>query len=172
MTVHYLFTCVCAQSFCVCVCCPLCDPMECNPPCSSVHGIILARMLEWVAISSPRRSSLPRDWTHVSCSSCIGRWILYHLSLLGSHLWHFTIQWIFIECLQCVRHQARHCFLGYSKIQSVGHGNPLQYPHLENSHGQRSLAGYSTWGRKESDTIEWLRTAHKIQISSKVHRDI
>ena len=31
-----------------------------------------------------------------------------------------------------------------------GHGNPLQYPHLENPHRQRSLAGYSPWGRKES----------------------
>ena len=35
-----------------------------------------------------------------------------------------------------------------------GHGNPLQYSCLENPHGQRSLAGYSPWGRKESDTTE------------------
>ena len=35
-----------------------------------------------------------------------------------------------------------------------GHGNPLQYFCLENPHGQRSLAGYSTWGHKESDTTE------------------
>ena len=44
-----------------------------------------------------------------------------------------------------------------------GHGNPLQYSCLENPHGQRSLVGYSPWGRKESDTTEWLssRTAHK-----------
>ena len=40
-----------------------------------------------------------------------------------------------------------------------GHGNPLQYSCLENSHGQRSLAGCSPWGRKESDTIEWLSIA-------------
>ena len=33
-------------------------------------------------------------------------------------------------------------------------GNPLQYSCLKNSHGQRSLAGYSPWGRKESDTTE------------------
>jgi len=32
-----------------------------------------------------------------------------------------------------------------------GHGNPLQYSCLENPHGQRSLAGYSPWGLKESD---------------------
>ena len=35
-----------------------------------------------------------------------------------------------------------------------GHGNPLQYSCLEKSHGQRSLAGYSPWGFKESDTTE------------------
>ena len=35
-----------------------------------------------------------------------------------------------------------------------GHGNPIQYSCLENLHGQRSLAGHSPWGRKESDTTE------------------
>ena len=41
-----------------------------------------------------------------------------------------------------------------------GHGNPLQYSCLENSHGQRSLAGYSPWGHKESDATEQLSAAH------------
>ena len=44
----------------------LCDPMDCSPLGSSVHGILQARILEWVIISSSRRSSWPRDWTHVS----------------------------------------------------------------------------------------------------------
>ena len=35
-----------------------------------------------------------------------------------------------------------------------GHGNTLQYSCLENAHGQRSLVGYSAWGRKASDTTE------------------
>ena len=38
------------------------------------------------------------------------------------------------------------------------HGNPLQYSCLENPYGQRSLASYSPWGRKESDTTEQLST--------------
>ena len=47
--------------------CPtLCDPMDCNLPCSSIHGIFQARVLEWVAISSSRGSSRPRDQTQVS----------------------------------------------------------------------------------------------------------
>ena len=37
-----------------------------------------ARTLEWVAISSSKGSSRPRDWTRVSCISCLGRWILPH----------------------------------------------------------------------------------------------
>ena len=49
--------------------------MDCSPPGSSVHGIILARILEWVDISSSRGSSQSRDGTRVSCT---GRWILYH----------------------------------------------------------------------------------------------
>ena len=44
----------------------LCDPTDCSLPGSSVHGIFLARVLEWVAITFPRGSSRPRDQTRVS----------------------------------------------------------------------------------------------------------
>ena len=37
-----------------------------------------------------------------------------------------------------------------------GHGNPFQYSSLEDPYGQRSLEGYSPWGRKESDMTEQL----------------
>ena len=40
------------------------------------------------------------------------------------------------------------------------HGNLLQYSCLENSHGQKSLVGYSSWGHKESDMTEQLSIAH------------
>ena len=43
---------------------------------------------------------------------------------------------------------------GLGRSPGGGHGNPLQYSCLENPHGQRSLAGYSPWGRKESDKTE------------------
>ena len=50
--------------------CPtLCDPMDCNPPSSSVHGILQARILEWVAFPFSRGSSQPRDQTEVSCTA-------------------------------------------------------------------------------------------------------
>ena len=45
------------------------------------------------------------------------------------------------------------------KSPGGGHGNPLQNSCLENPHGQRSLAGHSPWGCRESDTTEGLSTA-------------
>ena len=74
--------CVCV---CVCVCvhaqslqlCPtLCDPMDCSLPGFSVHGILQARILEWVAMPSSRGFSQPRDQNRVSCIACIsGRFL-------------------------------------------------------------------------------------------------
>ena len=45
-------------------CLTLCDLVDCGLSGSSVHGILQARILEWVAMSSSRGSSRPRDWTH------------------------------------------------------------------------------------------------------------
>ena len=47
---------------------------------------------------------------------------------------------------------------GLERSPGGGQGNPFQYSCLENPHGQRSLAGYSPWGHKESDTTERLST--------------
>ena len=52
-----------------------CNPLDCSPPGSFIHGIFQARILEWVAISFFKGSSPPTDWTP---ASCIGRQILYH----------------------------------------------------------------------------------------------
>ena len=59
-------------------------PTDCSPPGSSVHGIFLARTLEWVAVSFSTGSSQPRDWTRVSYVFCIAKWILYHQHRMGS----------------------------------------------------------------------------------------
>ena len=56
-------------------CSTLCNPMDCSLPGFAVHWILQARILEWVAMPSSRGSSLPMDWTQVSCT---GRWILCH----------------------------------------------------------------------------------------------
>ena len=55
----------CAKSLQSCL--TLCDPMDHSPADSSAHGILQARILEWVVISFSRKSSLPRDRTFISC---------------------------------------------------------------------------------------------------------
>ena len=52
-------------------CLTLCKPMDCDPPGSSVHGILQTRILQWVAMLSSRGSSQSRDQSQVSCISCI-----------------------------------------------------------------------------------------------------
>ena len=65
-SVIHIYICVCV---CVCVtqsCLTLCNPMFCSPPSPSLHGVLQARILEWVAISFSRGSSWPRDQTWIS----------------------------------------------------------------------------------------------------------
>ena len=52
-----------------------------GPPGTSVHGILQARILEWVAISFSKRSSRPRNQTNISYISCMDRLVLYHYCL-------------------------------------------------------------------------------------------
>ena len=74
--------------------CPtLCNPMDCSPLGSSVHGILQARILEWVAISFSRGSSWSRDQT---CISCIDRWVLYHWATREAH---FTYSSVYMSIL-------------------------------------------------------------------------
>ena len=68
--------CLVAQS-----CLTLCDSMDCSLPGSSVHGILQARILEWVAMPCSRGSSQPGVRT---CVSCTVRWILYHWATWGT----------------------------------------------------------------------------------------
>ena len=89
--------CVC---MCVCVCAhvhaclvthsclTLCDLLDCSPPGFSVHGIFQARILEWVSISSSRRSSWFRDQTHVC--------IYIHTHLLYPFISWWTLRFLHI----------------------------------------------------------------------------
>ena len=95
------------QRECVCSvtwsCLTLCNSMDCRPPGSSVHGILQARMPEWVAISFYRGTSQPRDWTLVSDISSTGRQVLYHYRhresigtawFLFFHYWYSIFPWM------------------------------------------------------------------------------
>ena len=75
--------------------------MGCSLPGSSVYRILQARILECVAISFSGGSSGPKDQTHVSCISCIGRQILYHCAA-----WETTVN----------------LYINYSSIKSGGGG--------------------------------------------------
>ena len=77
---HWIWCYVWAWNVCACElfqsCPTLCDPMNCSPPSCSVYGILQVRILERVAMPSCRGSSQPRDWTCISCDSCIsGRFL-------------------------------------------------------------------------------------------------
>ena len=63
-------------------CLTLLDPMN-----YTFHGILQARILEWIAVPFSRGSSPPKDGIYVSYVSCIGRHILYHLSYQGGPLY-------------------------------------------------------------------------------------
>ena len=69
--------------------------MDCSLPGSSVHGILQARILEWVAISFSRRSSQPRDWT---CVSCIAGGFFTACAIGKVHLINFSS----VQFLRCV----------------------------------------------------------------------
>ena len=115
-----LCDCACLPSRLGCVA-TLCNLIDCNPPGSSVRGILQARILEWVAISCSRGSSWPRDWTHIShiCLLCgvIGSWQVGSLQLappgkpvidVGLNpfprvpLRHFFFNWSIIPLQCCV----------------------------------------------------------------------
>ena len=68
---------VCLFGLVMQLCPTLCNPMDYSPPDSCVHGILQARILEWLAFSFSMGSSRPRDRTLLFHFSCSGRQILY-----------------------------------------------------------------------------------------------
>ena len=73
----FLFT-PCMPAKLLQLCTPLCYPMDWSLPGPSVRGILLAKILKWVAMLFSRGSSWPRDWTCISSVPCIGKQVLYH----------------------------------------------------------------------------------------------
>ena len=75
---------MCKHAMSLQLCPTLCNPMDCSPPASSVHGTLQARILAWVVMPSSRGSSWSRGGTRGFYVSCIGRRVLYRESHLGS----------------------------------------------------------------------------------------
>ena len=126
----------------------LCDSVDYSPPGSSVSGILQPRILEWVVIPLS--------------ISCIGRQVLY-TSVTGKPN-SYTLGMILFGSLVVKNLSANGRDLGsipgWGRSPGEGNGNPLQYSCLENPTDcsppgfsvHRSLAGYSPWCHKESDT--------------------
>ena len=92
------------------------QPYGLQLPRSSVHGISRARILEWVAISSSRGSSWPKDRTHVSGVSCISRWIIYHWTTWKAHL--YLCLYLFCPSVLFIWRTLTHTTNSNLKIQS------------------------------------------------------
>ena len=137
--------------------------MDCSPPGSSAHGISQARTLEWVAISSSRGPSQLRGQ---SCVAYIDRWVLYHwatreapFACLLSPISILT----YTEADKIISVFQRQIWMPFYEITFIVWRREWQptSPFLPGEfHGQRSLAGYSSWGHKESDMTERLSLSH------------
>ena len=147
-------------------------------------GILQARILEWVAFPFFKGSSSPRDWTQVSCIAgrfltswttreakfyaCIVNWVF---SLSQFYIWYLQIMVKNIcvythtyglprccsgkecacQCRRCRRHRV-------GKILWIRKWQPTPVLLPGKSHGQRSLAGFSPWGRRVRQ--DWALRAH------------
>ena len=76
-------------------CLTLCNSMDCSQPGSSVHGILQARKLKWVAIPFSGGSSRPRDWTWVSCITgrCSTIWATREAISISIHTYIYPSSW-------------------------------------------------------------------------------
>ena len=119
--------------------CPtLCDPMDCSPPSSSIHGISQARILEGVAASFSRGSSQHGNCTHISC-------------LAGSFFITKPPGKPKGSC-QCRRHRRLEFNPWVRKIPKGGNGNPLEYSFLENPMDRKVWRAIVLGVAKESHT--------------------
>ena len=129
--------CMCAWS-----CLTLCVPMDCSPPGSSVHGILQARILEWVAIPFSRGSSWPRDRTWVLCIA--GRFALQYVESSWTKPVSPALAGRFLITGQGLPYSSNSkesacnawdqgSIPGLGSSSGEVNGNPLQYSCLENS---------------------------------------
>ena len=148
------------------LCLTLCDPMECSPPGSSVHGILQARILEWVAIPFCRGSSPLRNWIQVS--HIAGRfftpWATQEAQQIASFESESESLSVLFDCLQ--PHGLYSPWNSPGQNTGVGSLSPLQglFPTQGSNpgllHCRWIFTSWATrkvtfpWGHQQSDTTE------------------
>ena len=139
------------------LCLTLCNPMD-----YTVHGILQARILEWIAVPFSRGSSQPRDQTQVShiaggffTSRATREAQSYHMTQ-QSHYWAYTLIPCFLSSLVVGGSAGKElvCNAGDLSLIPVlgrssgeGNGYPLQYSGLENSMGSIVQGCANSWTR-------------------------
>ena len=141
--------------------CPtLCDPMDCSPPGSSAHGILQARILEWVAISFSR--DLPNPGTEPGSPTLQGDSLPTEPpGKTTNYLRNGNQNWGFPGGTSGKEHTCKSRKLKRSGFNPWVRKIPWRRKWqltpvflLRESHGQRSPVGYSPQGHKQPDTTE------------------
>ena len=152
--------------------------MDSSPSGSPVHGILQARILEWVTMPSSRGSSWLRDRTCISYVSCIGKWVLYHWSCVGSPhkrnngtqllglLWGWSVVWG--TCAWCT---------GNSRYDMVlfQHSTDVCWVLTICSYGIKLWGKDLSWGKKDTfkrQEIYRLGSALKIFLKESWNRNV
>ena len=142
--------------------CPtLCDPMDCSPPGSSVHGILQVRILKWIVISSSRESSRPRNRTQVSC-------------ITGRVCTIWTALFPFFRTNSCCCSVARSCPTLYDPMHCSTPGFPVLH-HLSEfapganldvatqpSHPLLSPSSSALNLSQHQGLFQWVSSSHKV----------
>ena len=127
-------------------------PMDCSPPGSSVHGILQASIVDWVAISSSRGSSWPRDRTFISCLA--GRFFTTESPEKSARVYTHIYKYFICKYSYYIKlNMSSHRCLRVCSITTWILVDSIPAP-------PRSLVGYSPLGRKESDLTEATQHAH------------
>ena len=141
-TMRYHFTLIRISSVQSLSCVQLCNPMDYSPPGSSVHGILQARILKWVAIPFSRGSSQPKDQIRVSCNS--GRF--------------FTI-----SATRETQNESDSCSLNTNKQLSRSECRNLEVPERENRKTMSEIIMKIIW---EDSFQNWNTWIARVKVST------
>ena len=152
-------------------CLTLCNPMDFSPPGSSIHGILQARVLEWVAISFSRGSSQPRDRTQVS--HIVGR----HFTIWATKISHICVINSPLDCkeIQSVHPKGNHSWTFTGRTDAEAETPVLYLPEAKNWLIWKDPDAGKDWSRRRrgQQRMRWLDGIISMDMnSSKLHERV